>query len=158
MKQHRIDRLIEAHNLEAVRAEDAEVAAIWNAALREWSDASVPGLSVAGAFIHVYQAAFRAATAAVRAAGYRQRGSVGGHHHVTFYALGAVGDDEIERLADAMQGVRGGRHAALYGEEEELEAGDVEKARRTVFDLLTQVHRWLRLTRPDLALAEPPSK
>jgi len=157
MKQHRIDRLVEARNLEPVPAEDAEVAAIWTAALREWSDASVPGLSVAGAFIHVYQAAFRAATAAVRSAGYRQRGAVGGHHHVTFYALGAVGDDAVERLADAMQGVRGGRHAALYGEEEEIEPGDVEKARRTVSELLEHVHRWLRRTRPDLDLAAPPS-
>ena len=43
MKQHQIDRLIEARNLEAVSADDAEVAAIWGSALREWSDASVPG-------------------------------------------------------------------------------------------------------------------
>jgi len=50
VKQHRIDRLVEARNLEEVPADDAEVAAIWEAALREWSDASVPGLSVAGAF------------------------------------------------------------------------------------------------------------
>jgi hypothetical protein len=158
MRQHRIDRLIEARNLEAVPAEDAEVAAIWSAALREWADASVPGLSVAGAFVHVYQAAFRAASAAVRAAGYRQRGAVGGHHHVTFYALAAIGDDDLESLADSMQGIRGGRHAALYGEEEELEPDDVEKARRTVSGLLDHVHRWLRLTRPDLDLAPPPSR
>lgn len=158
MKQHRIDRLVEARNLEPVPADAAEVAAIWNAALREWSDASVPGLSLAGAFIHVYQAAFRAATAAVRAAGYRQRGAVGGHHHVTFYALGAVGDEEIERLADVMQAVRGGRHAALYGEEEEIEPDDVEKARHAVAELLEHVHRWLRRTRPDLELVAPPSR
>lgn len=80
MKQHQIDRLLEARNLEQVQADDAEVAAIWAAALREWSDASVPGLSVAGAFTHVYQAALRGATAMLRAAGYRSRGAVGGHH------------------------------------------------------------------------------
>ena len=89
MSAHRIQRLLEARNLEEVRADDAEVAAIWAAALREWSDASVAGLSVAGAYTHVYQAAFRAATAVVRSAGYRPRGAVGGHHYVTFYALGA---------------------------------------------------------------------
>jgi hypothetical protein len=120
VNQQRIDRLVEARSLEEVAADDGEVAAIWAAALREWSDASVPGLSVAGAFTHVYQAAFRAATAVLRGAGYRPRGAVGGHHHVTFFALGALGDDEIERVPDAMQGIRGGRHIALYGDEEEL--------------------------------------
>ena len=69
MSSHRIERLIEARSLEEVHADAAEIAAVWAAALREWSDASVVGLSVAGAFMHVYQAAFRAATALVRAAG-----------------------------------------------------------------------------------------
>jgi hypothetical protein len=157
VNQQRIDRLLEARSLEAVAADDAEVATIWAAALREWSDASVPGLSVAGAFIHVYQAAFRAATAVLRGAGYRPRGAVGGHHHVTFFALGALGDEELERAADAMQGLRGGRHIAMYGDEEELEPEDLENARRQVARLLQQVHRWLKTSRPALAdrLAAP---
>lgn len=81
MKRHRIERLIEGRGLEAVDAADEEVAAIWAAALREWSDSAVPGLSVAGAFTHAYQAALRGATALVRASGYRVRGAVGGNHH-----------------------------------------------------------------------------
>lgn len=116
MSGHRIDRLIEARNLEEVPADDAEVAAIWATALREWSDATVAGLSVAGAFTHVYQAAFRAATAVLRAAGYRARGALGGYHYVTFYAIGGLDDRELERIGDAMQDIRGGRHTALYGE------------------------------------------
>lgn len=158
MKQHRIDRLIEARSLEEVPADDGEVAAIWAAALREWSDASVPGLSVAGAFTHAYQAAFRAATAVLRAAGYRPRGAVGGHHQVTFHAMGALGDDETERVADAMQSIRGVRHTALYGDEEELEPEDLEIARRHVSRLLREVHRWLITERPTLAsrLGIPP--
>jgi hypothetical protein len=128
VNRHRLDRLIEARNLEEVSADDGEVAAIWTAVLREWSDSAVPGLSVAGAFIHVYQAAFRAATAAVRAAGYRVRGAAGGHHYATFYAAGAVGDDEVARIADILQNIRGGRHTALYGDDDEVEPGDVESA------------------------------
>ncbi|HKP74378.1 MAG TPA: hypothetical protein VJT67_02490 [Longimicrobiaceae bacterium] len=54
MNRQRIDRLLEAHTLEAVAAGDAEVGTLWAAALREWSDASVAGLSVPGAFSHVY--------------------------------------------------------------------------------------------------------
>lgn len=159
MRGQRLDRLIEARGLEEVPADDTEVAAIWAAALREWSDASVPGLSVAGAFTHVYQAAFRAATAMLRAAGYRPRGAVGGHHHVTFYAVGALGDDELERSADAMQGIRGGRHTALYGDEDDLQPGDLEKARRAVAQLLREIHRWLITSRPALAgrLGAPPT-
>jgi acetyl-CoA acetyltransferase len=108
VKQHRIDRLLEARSLEPVPAEDAEVAAIWAAALREWADASASGLSVPGAFTHVYQAGLRAASAMLRAAGYRVRGAVGGHHHITFYTAGALGDSALEAIADAMQNLRAG--------------------------------------------------
>ena len=160
MRHHRIERLIEARNLEEVPAGDAEVAGIWAAALREWSDAGVPGLSLAGTFTHIYQAAFRAASALLRAAGYRTRGAVGSHHYVTFYAVSALGDDEMEQIADALQGIRGGRHIALYGDEEELELEDVENARAHVSLFLYKVHRWLTTSRPLLAdrFGTPPSQ
>lgn len=150
MKQHRIDRLLEARSLEEVPADDVEVASLWAAALREWSDAAIPGLSVPGAFTHVYQAAFRAATAMVRAAGYRVRGAVGSHHYATFYAVAALGDDEMERVAEAIQNVRGGRHAALYGDDDELEPDDLAAARAQVHRLLAAALHWLRETRPTL--------
>jgi hypothetical protein len=150
MKQHRMDRLLEARSLEVVPADDAEVAVIWTTAVREWSDAAIPGLSVPGAFMHVYQAGFRAATALVRAAGYRVRGGVGSHHHATFYALGALADDDLESTADAMQNIRGGRHAALYGDDEELEPADLENAREHVSRLLVAVRDRLHESRPSL--------
>jgi len=150
MNRLRIDRLLEAHTLESVAADDAEVASLWAAALREWSDASVIGLSVPGAFSHVYQAAFRAATAAVRCAGFRTRGAVSGHHYVTFYALAALGGRGLERSADALQDLRGGRHTALYGDPEELDAEDLASARRDVGQLLSEVHAWLIAARPSL--------
>jgi hypothetical protein len=158
VKQHRIDRLLEARSLEPVPAENAEVAAIWASALREWSDASAAGLSVPGAFTHVYQAGLRAASALLRAAGYRVRGAVGGHHHLTFYAAGALGDPVIEGLTDGMQNLRGGRHTALYGDEEELEPEDLEHARNQVSQLLRAVHGWLSNDRPGLGnrLQPPP--
>lgn len=159
VKQHRIDRLLEGRNLEQVPADDAEVVTIWMAALREWLDGSVPGLSVAGAFTHVYQAAFRAATAMLRAAGYRVRGAVGSHHHATLYAVAALGDETLERIADSIQGIRGGRHTALYGDEAELEPEDLEAARSLVTQLLPEVHRWIIASRPSLAerLRKPPA-
>ena len=150
MNAHRIERLIESRSLEQVPADDAEVAAIWAAALREWSDAAVPGLSTAGAFVHVYQAGFRAAAAVVRAGGYRPRGAPGGHHYITFYAAGALGDDELMRVADELQNIRGERHLALYGDDEELDLQDLANARAHVRSFLHEVHRWLTTARPDL--------
>ncbi len=156
MKQQRIERLLEARTLEASPASDDEVVAIWAGALREWGDSQVPGLSIPGAFMHVYQAGFRAATAMLRAAGYRVRGAVGSHHHNTFYAVGALGDDALEEITDRMQNVRGGRHAALYGDEEELEPQDLEAARNHVLRLLEEVHRWIIVARPQIADRLPP--
>lgn len=150
MNQHRIDRLIESRSLETVPADDDEVVGIWTSALREWSDAAVQGLSLVGSFTHVYHAAFRAASALIRAAGYRPRGAVGGHHHVTFYVVASLGDPELERIGDAMQSIRGGRHTALYGDEAGLEQEDLDHARATVLDLLTHGRRWLVATRPAL--------
>jgi hypothetical protein len=54
VKQHRIERLLEARSLEEVPAEEREIVMIWTSALREWSDAAIPGLSLPGAFTHVY--------------------------------------------------------------------------------------------------------
>lgn len=114
---------------------------------------------MAGAFTHTYQAAFRAATAIVRAAGYRPRGAVGGHHYVTFYAIGGLGDEALERLGDTLQNIRGGRHTALYGDDEELEPEDLENARKHVSQLLIEARRWLTASRPSLAsrLGVPPA-
>lgn len=155
MNPRRIDRLLEARSLDEMPADDVEVAAIWSAALREWADSTVPGLSTAGAFIHVYQAAFRAASALVRSAGYRVRGAVGGHHYVTFHAVAALGNEDLERVADTLQNIRGGRHTALYGDEDELEPEDLAIARRHVSHLLALVHRALTTARPGLDLPTP---
>jgi hypothetical protein len=150
MNRHRLERLLEARSIEEMPADDGEVAAIWEAALREWSDSAVTGLSVAGAFVHVYQAGFRAAAAVVRAAGYRPRSAVGGHHYLTFYAAAALGDETIERGADMLQDIRGDRHLALYGADDELDPEELGRARARVGEFLGSVHGWLAAQRPAL--------
>jgi hypothetical protein len=156
MNRHRVDRLLEARSLEETPAADAEVTAIWEAALREWTDSAVAGLSVPGAFVHAYQAGFRAAMAVVRASGYRLRGAAGGHHHLAFYAAAALGDEELQRAADTLQNVRGGRHVALYGSDDELEPEDLDAARVHVQEFLRVTHRWLSGLRPELAALRVP--
>ncbi|HKP74377.1 MAG TPA: hypothetical protein VJT67_02485 [Longimicrobiaceae bacterium] len=69
---------------------------------------------------------------------------------MTFYALAALGGGELERLADALQDMRGGRHTALYGDPEELDDEDLASARKNVSRLLAEVHAWLSYTRPSL--------
>jgi hypothetical protein len=151
MNRNRLQRLLEARSLEETSADDTEVAAIWEAALREWTDSAVAGLSVAGAFVHVYQAGFRAAMAVVRAGGYRLRGAAGGHHHLAFYAAAALGDEELQRAADTLQNLRAVRHMALYGSDDELEPRDLDDARTQVGAFLHDTHRWLIGFRPALS-------
>ncbi|HEX8903830.1 MAG TPA: hypothetical protein VF771_03255, partial [Longimicrobiaceae bacterium] len=83
-------------------------------------------------------------------------GAVGGHHYATFYAAGALGDEEMERITDVLQNIRGGRHTALYGDDEELEPGDLERARAHVSALLQAARRWLISARPALGNLPPP--
>ena len=79
------------------------------------------------------------------------RGATGSHHYATFYAVASFGDADLERIADAMQNIRGGRHAALYGDEEELEPQDLRAAREEVARLLVAAREWIGLNRPSLA-------
>lgn len=109
------------------------------------------GLSLAGAFVHVYQAGFRAAAAVMRAAGYRPRSGVGGHHYLTFYAAAALGDEMVERGADMLQDIRGDRHLALYGADDELDPEELDRARARVGKFLGSVYDWLIAQRPSLA-------
>ena len=74
----------------------------------------------------------------------------GSHHYATFYAVAALGDDALERIADAIQNVRGGRHAALYGDDEELEPDDLAAAREHVSLFLAAGLHWLTQVRPSL--------
>jgi hypothetical protein len=89
------------------------VAAIWKAAFREWADSQAQGLSVPGAFTHVYLAAFDAASAMLRAAGYRIHGTVGGHHYNTFCAAGALGDAALEEIVVDAECPRRTAHCSL---------------------------------------------
>ena len=151
MNRQRLERLLEARSIEEMRADDGEVAAIWEAALRAGSDSGVTGLSLAGAFVHGYPAGFRAAAAVARAAGYRPRSAVGGHHYLTFYAAAALGDEALERGADLLQDIRGDRHLALYGADDELDPEELDRARARVGEFLASVHGWLVAQRPVLA-------
>jgi hypothetical protein len=139
MKQHRIDRLLEARSLEPGGGDLGVGAPRVDGCLRVRAQRAAPPRRCCA----------RQATAC---------GAVGGHHHLTFYAVRTLGDPALEAIADAMQNLRGGRHTALYGDEEELEAEDLEHARNDVSQLLRAIHGWLIIRRPSLTgrLPAPP--
>ncbi|HEV2150107.1 MAG TPA: hypothetical protein VGR37_22105 [Longimicrobiaceae bacterium] len=155
MSNPRIARLIEARSLEEMEASDAEIEGLWRNAVRELRDSGARGLSEHGAFTHAYQSAFHACTAVLRASGYRIRGAVGGHHYTTFYAVSALGIADVSALADEMQGLRLGRHDALYDWAGEVEEGSLRRLREVSAGLLDAGSRWLAGQRPGARLVTP---
>jgi len=95
----------------ATREEIARLAAL---AERDLSDAQVEGVSLDRRFAAAYEAALSLAAVALRAAGYRIRGSSPGHHWLTFAALPEVMGDQVRGRADYYQSCRRKRHQATY--------------------------------------------
>lgn len=151
MIPHRLQRLLESRDLEAIPATDEEVVAYWRKSLRAFRDSYVPGLSPEGAFARAYQSALDAATALVRLAGYRVR-STNRHHYATFYAVQALGDEALAEGAFELDAARTDRHVALYeaDEEEERTKEHLEGLQDTLTHFLPAAHRWLTAQRPGL--------
>lgn len=70
----RINIMLQSRQIEELAAVDEEVTMVWGKALDTYRASSTPGLTGDPALSLVYQAALQAATAVVRAAGYRVRG------------------------------------------------------------------------------------
>lgn len=115
----------------------------------------IDGLGGDAALSLVYQAALQAATAVVRAAGYRVRGS--GHHHHTFAAVAALGLGDVSGAARALDRARQMRHDAVYGWQTRTTAQDLAAVRSDTARLFAGARGWLTAERPGLgaSLAEP---
>lgn len=155
MTDHRIARLLEGRAIEEVEPEEREILAYWGKARRAAVDSRLEDLSIEGAFDRAYQAAFLLATALVYAAGYRVRGRGGGHHVNTFYALGALGSEELARSGNELDGLRSARHGAMYDPWIELDEADVRRLRTAVERLSEIGKEWLTNRWPDLTAQLP---
>jgi hypothetical protein len=153
----RIQVMLDSRQIEERRAEDAEVAGMWEKAVRSLRSSRVPGLDADAAFTLAYQAALQASTAVLRTAGYRVRGD--GHHHHTFAAVAALALGELSDAARDLNVVRQSRHGAVYDWHARTEEKDLTFLRSAAARLFGEAHSWIAAQRPQLAssLPAPPS-
>lgn len=152
MTSHKIQRLLDDRTLEAVVASDEEILGHWRKAMVFYADSHVTALSSEGAFYLAYQAALSAATALVRAAGYRVR-SRGQHHFATFYVVQALDDRELAEFAFELDSYRADRHETVYDFEDESQRARAQwkEIQKLFTDFLPRAEAWLTWQRPSLA-------
>ncbi len=152
MTSPKIERLLADRTLEAADASDEEIIGFWRKAMVFYADSHLPGLSPEGAFYLAYQVALSAATALVRAAGYRVR-SRGQHHFATFYVVQALDDPELADLAFELDSYRSDRHETVYDFEDESQRAQAQwkEIQKLFADFLPRTEEWLTQKRPSLA-------
>jgi hypothetical protein len=150
--------MLDSRDIEELAAPDGEVLGMWGKAIRTQRSAALPGLAddPDARFTLLYQSALQAATAVVRAAGYRVRGDH--NHHITFATVAALGSPSLSEAARDLNVIRQGRHAAIYDWEAITEATRLADLQDATATLLTEAHSFLRTQRPSLAggLSAPP--
>lgn len=146
----RIQVMLDSRQIEAVPAGDPEVQGMWSKAARSLQSSSAGGLDADSAFTLAYQGALQAATAIIRAAGYRVRGE--GHHHHTFAAAGALDLGELSGAARELNVIRQKRHGAIYDWETAVCDRDLAALRSATARLVEHGREWLREQRPHCLL------
>ncbi len=149
----RIDIMLQSREIEEDAAADDEVVVVWEKAIESYRASAKHGLTGDPALSLVYQAGLQAATAVVRAAGYRVRGS--SHHYNTFAAVMALDLGELSSAARALDRVRKLRHEAVYGWKVRTSEEDLAATRSDARRLFVSGHRWLISQRPHLAASLP---
>ena len=146
----RLQVMLDSRQIEAEPAADNEVQGMWGKAARSLHSSSAAGLDADSSFTLAYQAAPQAATAIVRAAGYRVRGE--GHHHHTFAAVAALDLGDLSEAARQLNMIRQQRHGAIYDWQATTRDQDLALLRSAAARLFEHGRRWLRAKRPHLAL------
>lgn len=159
-----LQNLVENRYIEADPASDAEVVGRWRAAMTSYGD-SRHGLAPASQVTLAYQGVLQGAISVVRAAGYRVKGSAGGHHYLTFATVAALEEPVLSSLARSMSDRRRERHDSVYHWDQEpgedrathLDAAHVDSSARQFLDA---AYQWLCTARPSIAskLKPPPPR
>jgi hypothetical protein len=146
----RIQVMLDSRQIDAVPADDAEVRGMWGKAARSLQSSAIAGLDTDSAFTLAYQGALQAATAIVRAAGYRVHGE--GHHHHTFAAVAALGLGDLSEAARELNVIRQQRHGAVYDWETATRDHELAALRSAAARLFERGRQWLAAQRPQLML------
>jgi hypothetical protein len=146
----RLQVMLDSRQIEAAAAGDDEVRGMWSKAVRSLHSSRVEGLDTDSTFTLAYQGALQAATAVVRAAGFRVRGD--GHHHHTFAAVAALGLGEISDAARDLNVIRQRRHGAIYDWETSVQEKELASLQSAADRLIEYGRVWLTEQRPRLEL------
>ena len=156
-----LQSLVDSRYIKADPASDVEVVSRWRAAMVSYND-SRNDLAPASRVTLAYQGALQGAIAVVRAAGYRMKGSAGGHHYLTFATVAALEQPILSPLARGMSDRRRERHDSVYHWDQEpgkdrathLDAEHVDASAR---QFLIAAYEWLCTARPAaVPRLEPP--
>ena len=137
--------------LKKLPASSQEIGRLLGIVKRNLADSQQPGLSTDGRHNFAYTATLQAATAALRASGYRVD-SAKGHHHYTLQTLlyTIEADQALVVKLDAFRKKRNAAEYDMAGSISEAEAADmIETAKHLADDVL----KWLRDKHP-LLLAD----
>jgi hypothetical protein len=156
----RLQIMVDSREIEEAEAPGREVLARWRKAVGTYRDAE-RDLGRDSRLTLYYQAALQAATALVRAAGFRVLGT--DHHRHTFEAVRALEAGELSRIAREINAFRRSRHQAIYDWDDvpaDAPQGEaeLEKLAGEVGRMLELGRDWLAANRPDIAgEIDPPS-
>ena len=144
----RIQRLLDDRALETIQASDADLAALWEKAVRSAEDSRNVQNSVDNQYVLGYQALLQMGTAILAAAGYRTRGAQG-HHANTFYAVAALAITGLEELDVRSERIRQKRKLSAYlpGSPTAEQIGQLQEL---LDSSLPAAHRWLTAARPQI--------
>lgn len=154
MSNAEIEQLLADRSLVRETFRDEQVAWIWSQAVASYTDAGVPGLSMDGAFQHLYTAALQAALATLAAHGLRVKSTA--NHYKTFYALRKLAD-ALESHGASFDEMRAMRNDSVYGpsrDEEEL-ADHLSEARTFMPGSLAALRAAIIAVRPGIEARLP---
>jgi hypothetical protein len=135
---------LDSGDLQRQPATPEEIARLFEIADRDLADAAVKGVSRDGQFAIVYEAALTLAMIALRAAGYRTRGSSPGHHWLTLALLPEIMGPAQEPRSRYYQACRRKRHQAAYERAGVASEVEIEELAQDVTAFRQELGAWLR--------------
>jgi hypothetical protein len=147
----RIQRLLDDRALETIQAPDADVAALWDKAVRSAQDSRVAQNSPDNQYVLGYQALLQMGTAILAAAGSRTRGAQG-HHGNTFYAVAALAITGLEELDIRAERIRQKRKLSAYLPGSPT-AEQINQLHELLNSSLPAARQWLAAARPRVSFA-----